>query len=214
MLTASYEVRVERNVMMPLRDGVRLATDIYCPSVNGQRASGRFPVVLIRTPYDKTAKAGIGKYYAERGYVAAMQDVRGRYASEGTFYPFAHEAPDGYDAVEWLAAQPWCDGKVGTFGQSYEAAVQSALATLNPPHLAAMIVTYGPSSYFHSSMRHNGVLELRFVAYAFTMAATSKEAMADPNTRAALDEACANIWDWLRALHGRCYCLQYGARLF
>lgn len=195
----TYEVQTETNVMVPLRDGVRLATDLYFPAANGQRLSGRFPVVLIRTPYDKTAKAGLGRYYAERGYVAAMQDVRGRYASEGTFYPFAHEAPDGYDTVEWLAAQPWCNGKVGTFGQSYEAAVQSALATLNPPHLAAMIITFGPSSYYHSSMRHNGVLELRFVVYAFSMAATSKEAMADPQIKAALDEANANIWDWLRA---------------
>ncbi|MBM4080690.1 MAG: CocE/NonD family hydrolase, partial [Planctomycetes bacterium] len=80
-----------------------------------------------------------------------------------------------------------------------EAAVQSALASLNPPHLAAMIVTYGPSSYYHSSMRHNGVLELRFVTYAFTMASTSKEAIADPNIKAALDHACANVWDWLKA---------------
>ncbi len=199
-MTPSYgEVRAETNVMMLLRDGVRLATDIYFPADNGQRAKGRFPTVLIRTPYNKTNHAGTGKYYASRGYVAAMQDVRGRYASEGTFYPFAHEAPDGYDAVEWLAAQPWSDGKVGTFGQSYEAAVQSALATLRPPHLAAMIVTYGPSSYYHSAMRQNGALELRFVVYAFTMAATSKEAAADPGIKAALDEACANIWDWLRA---------------
>ncbi len=128
-----------------------------------------------------------------------MQDVRGRYQSEGSFYPFAHEGPDGYDAVEWLAEQPWCNGKVGTMGASYEAAVQSALGSLNPPHLAAMIVTYGPSSYFHSSMRHNGLLELRFFVYAFSMAATSKEALADPDIKAALDEANAHIWEWVEA---------------
>jgi len=195
----SYEALTERNVMVPLRDGVRLATDIYFPAVNGERVEGEFPVVLTRTPYDKANLAATGKYYAERGYVAAMQDVRGRYESEGTFYPFAHEGPDGYDVVEWLAAQPWCNGKVGTLGQSYCAAVQSALASLNPPHLSAMIVTYGPASYYHSSMRHNGVLELRFMIYAFTMASTSKEALADPTIKAALDEANANIWEWVKA---------------
>ncbi len=195
----SYEAFAERNTMIPLRDGVRLATDIYLPAINGEKVEGEFPVVLTRTPYDKANHAAHGKYYAERGYVAAMQDVRGRYESEGIFYPFAHEGPDGYDTVEWLAAQPWCDGKVGTLGASYEAADQSALGSLNPPHLAAMIVTYGPSSYFHSSMRHNGCLELRFFTYAFSMATTSKEAMADPTIKAALDEAHANIWDWVKS---------------
>jgi putative CocE/NonD family hydrolase len=195
----AYEASTERNVMMPLRDGVTLATDIYFPAVNGEKVDGQFPVVLTRTPYDKSNLAATGKYYAERGYVAAMQDVRGRYESQGTFYPFAHEGPDGYDAVEWLAEQPWANGKVGTLGASYCAADQSALASLNPPHLSAMIVTFGPSSYFHSSMRQNGVLELRFYVYAFSMAATSREAMADPTIKAALDHANANIWEWVEA---------------
>ncbi|MBI3947051.1 MAG: CocE/NonD family hydrolase [Armatimonadetes bacterium] len=199
MSTPSYDALIESNVMVPLRDGVRLATDLYFPAEDGRKVAGRFPVVLMRTPYDKTGSAATGQYYAERGYVAAVQDVRGRYASEGIFYPFAHEGPDGYDAVEWLAAQPWCDGKVGTCGASYVAAVQNALASLNPPHLAAMIVTFGPSSYFHSSMRHNGALELRFVSYAFSMAARSKEAMADPDLKAALDDAYRNVWEWLRS---------------
>ena len=194
-----YEALAQRNVMMPLRDGVRLATDIYFPVVGGETVAGRFPVVLARTPYDKTAMAACGKYYAERGYVSAIQDVRGRYESEGTFYPFAHEGPDGYDAVEWLAARPWCNDRIGTFGQSYVGAVQSALASLDPPHLSAMVVTFGPSSYYHSAMRHNGVLELRFLAYAFTMAADSKEALADPTIKAALDEAYANVWQWIGA---------------
>jgi len=195
----SYDALVDRNVMVPMRDGVQLATDIYFPSRNGEKAPGPFPVVLTRTPYDKSNQAATGKYFAERGYVAAMQDVRGRYESEGTFYAFAHEGPDGYDAVEWLAAQPWSNGKVGTTGASYCAAVQSALASLNPPHLAAMIPIYGPGSYFHSSMRHNGVLEMRFYVYAFSMAGTSKEAAADPVLKTALGRANASLWDLVKA---------------
>lgn len=194
----AYEALGERDVMVPMRDGVRLATDIYFPAREGHKIPGQYPVVLERTPYDKSNAAAIGRYYAERGYVAAVQDVRGRYQSQGAFYPFAHEGPDGYDTVEWLAAQPWCNGKVGTLGQSYDAAVQSALAALTPPHLAAMIVTYGPASYFHHSMRHNGALELRFFVYAFLMASTSREALRDPTIKAALDQAYANIWDWVR----------------
>ncbi len=124
--------------------------------------------------------------------------MRGRAQSEGTFSAFAHEGPDGYDAVEWVAAQPWCNGRVGTMGASYQAADQSALACLRPPHLAAMVVTYGPSSYYHSSMRHNGGLELRFIFYSFSMALTSREAAADPAIKAELEEACQDIWSWLK----------------
>jgi putative CocE/NonD family hydrolase len=188
---------IQRNVMMPLRDGVRLATDLYFPP-GWSDAGEPLPVILARTPYNKNAQAEMALGAARRGYIFASQDVRGRYESEGEFYPFAHEGPDGYDAVEWLAEQPWCNGKIGTIGQSYVAAVQNALASLNPPHLAAMIVTYGPSSYYHHALRHNGVLEMRFFVYAFTMASTSREALADPVLKAALEDAYANVRSWMR----------------
>lgn len=186
-----YDVVIEADVMVPARDGVGLATDLYFPTVAGRRAPGRFPVVLERTPYDKAAPRQVtkGKYFARRGYVCAVQDVRGRFRSEGEWYPFAREAPDGYDVVEWLAVQPWADGKVGTMGDSYAGSDQAALATLDPPHLATMIVAVGASNYYHSSMRQNGALEQRFLVYTFRMAATGKEAMADPALRAALDAA-------------------------
>jgi putative CocE/NonD family hydrolase len=127
----AYDVVCARDVPVPARDGVRLATDIYLPALGGRRAPGRFPVLLERTPYDKAAPGNVanGQYFARRGYVCAVQDVRGRFASEGEWYPFAREAPDGYDAVEWLAAQDWCDGQVGTMGGSYAGSDQSALAT-------------------------------------------------------------------------------------
>ena len=186
-----YGVVCQQDVMVRARDGVGLATDIYLPAGNGRAADGEYPVLLERTPYDKRSAANVtnGKYFARRGYVCAIQDVRGRFKSEGEWYPFAREAPDGYDTVEWLGAQPWSDGQVGTMGGSYAGSDQSALATLDPPHLSTMIVAVGASNYYHSSMRQNGALEQRFLIYVFRMAATSKEAAADPRLKAALEHA-------------------------
>ena len=183
-----YGVIVDTNVMVPARDGVELATDIFYPAEGDRKAAGRFPAILEWTPYDKAAARQVakGKFFARRGYVFAVQDVRGRFKSEGEWYAFANEAPDGYDALEWIARQPWSDGQVGTMGDSYAGSDQSALATLNPPHLSTMVVAVGASNYHHSSMRHNGTLEQRFMVYAFRMAVTSKEASADPGLKAAL----------------------------
>jgi putative CocE/NonD family hydrolase len=195
-----YDVIVQRNVPVPVRDGVLLAADLYLPAQGGQPAPGPFPVVMERTPYDKANKYGEGRYFARRGYVAVMQDVRGRFASEGEWYPFAKEAPDGYDSVEWAAAQPWCSGRVGTMGGSYCGSDQSALATLSPPHLAAMVVAVGTSNYHTSSLRQNGALELRFMVYAFRMATTSREALADPALKSALEADFARVGEWLSRL--------------
>ena len=190
-----YGVITESNVMVPMRDGVKLVTDIYFPAIGGRRAEGQFPVILERTPYNKlgAAKVTDGKYYARRGYVCVAQDVRGRFESEGEWYAFAKEAPDGYDTVEWLGTQPWSDGRVGTKGSSYAGSDQCALATLDPPHLETMIVGVGASNYYHSSMRQNGALEQRFHVYVFRMALTSKEAKADPVLKAALLKAYSQI---------------------
>ena len=125
---------VETDVMIPMRDGVRLAADVYRPARDGKPVEGRFPTLLTRTPYDKgDGSSAEGKYYAARGYVVVMNDVRGRYASEGTWRLMADDPDDGYDVVEWIAAQPWSDGKVGTFGTSYPGGTQHALAEMNPP---------------------------------------------------------------------------------
>ncbi|MDE3256215.1 MAG: CocE/NonD family hydrolase [Gemmatimonadota bacterium] len=192
-----YDVIVRRNVMVPMRDGVKLATDLYFPGKHGEIVQGAFPAVIERTPYDKESKFSEGRYLARRGYVAVRQDVRGRFESEGEWHPFAKEAPDGYDTVEWVAVQPWCDGNVGTMGGSYCGSDQSALATLNPPHLKAMVVAVGTSNYHTSSMRQNGALELRFMIYAFRMATTSREALADATLKAALDADFARVGEWL-----------------
>ena len=187
----AYDVTCEQNVKVPMRDGVNLAADIYYPSQGQTRAQGKFPVIVERTPYDKTAPRAVAnaKYFAKRGYVTVLQDVRGRFASEGEWYAFALEAPDGYDTVQWLGTQPWSNGKVGTFGGSYSGSDQCALATLNPSHLSTMVVAVGASNYYHGSMRQNGALEQRFHVYVFRMAMTSKEAMADPSLQSEIMKA-------------------------
>ena len=185
---AAYETAIRRDVLVEMRDGARLATDLYFPALNGEPAPGPFPVILERTPYDKLAarQTSKGQFFARRGYVVAIQDVRGRFRSEGDWLPFFDEAEDGFDTVEWLGTQSWSDGQVGTMGDSYAGSDQAALATLNPRHLSTMIVAVGASNYFSSSMRHNGALEQRFLIYCYRMATTSPEAKADPALRAAL----------------------------
>jgi uncharacterized protein len=197
-----YDWVREGEVMVPMRDGVRLATDIYRPALDGQALSGPFPVLMERTPYGKVRDdlTAMAKYFARRGYVVAVQDVRGRYDSEGEWYAFAKEGPDGKDALDWLAAQSYCDGQVGTIGLSYSGSDQTALASMAPEGLAAMFVSEGMANYHTSAMRQNGALEQRFLIYVFYMAISSKEAIADRRLRLLLQRERAHLGDWLRRL--------------
>src|SRR5688572_31675563 len=117
-----YGIIVAKDVMVPMRDGVRLATDVYRPARGGEPLAGPFPAILCRTPYDKTDRrySEIADYFTPRGYVVVLQDFRDRYRSEGSgeyeHTATPHEGRDGYDTVEWIAAQKWCSGKVGTVG--------------------------------------------------------------------------------------------------
>src|SRR6266852_238553 len=107
----NHEVTVERNVTAKMRDGVTLRADIYRP-----KGEGKYPVLLVRTPYDKRNETNFGLKAAARGYVVIAQDVRGRFESEGEWYTFKNEPQDGYDTVEWAAALPYSNGKVGRLG--------------------------------------------------------------------------------------------------
>ncbi len=194
-----FDVAIERGVMVALRDGVRLATDLYLPAWEGAALPGPWPVILERTPYNKLNAliVNTAKFYARRGYAVVLQDVRGRCASEGDWYAFALEGEDGVDTVDWIAAQPWCNGKVGTIGLSYSGSDQTAIATLAPEALAAQFVSEGMSNYHTSAMRQGGAMEVRFLIYAFQMATQSKEAMADPILRRTLEKARAEVRTWL-----------------
>jgi putative CocE/NonD family hydrolase len=152
-----YEVTAERNVAAKMRDGVTLRADIYRP-----KAEGKFPVLLVRTPYDKTGSMGFGLRAAARGYVVIAQDVRGRFESEGEWYPFRHESQDGYDTVEWAATLPYSNGKVGMFGGSYVGATQFLAAIAHPPHLAGICPTVTASNYHDGWTYQGGAFEQWF----------------------------------------------------
>ena len=195
------------NVMVPMRDGVRLATDVYLPD---GAIDAPLPVLLERTPYDKRgtnhadfsvadevplSKPEIARIFAANGYAFVLQDCRGRYASEGMFRKYLSEAEDGADTLAWIMRQPWCNGRIGTLGLSYSAHVQAALATLDPPGLAAMVLDSGGfSSAYHSGIRQGGAYELKQLTWALKHAQLAPETMADPARRAALEAVDIRRW--------------------
>ena len=152
-----YEVIIERDVAAKMRDGITLRSDICRP-----KADGKFPVLLTRTPYDKKQDADICLKWAARGYVIVAQDVRGRYESEGEWYPFKNESQDGYDTVEWVAALPYSNGKVGMFGGSYVGATQYLAAIASPPHLAGISPNVTASNYHDGWTYQGGAFEQWF----------------------------------------------------
>jgi uncharacterized protein len=143
-----YQVTNDKEVAASMRDGVKLYSNVYRP-----KAQGKFPVILIRTPYGKDRfekTSSFLRYAVQRGYVVIVQDVRGCYSSEGELLPYVQEINDGYDSVEWTASLPYSNGKIGTQGCSYLGAVQWQLATAAPPHLVAIFpqCTFANSRHF------------------------------------------------------------------
>ncbi|WP_115865572.1 CocE/NonD family hydrolase [Halorussus litoreus] len=183
----TYGVHADLNVPVETRDGTRLATDVYRPAdpETGDPIDEPKPALLDRTPYDKSGgRLRHGEWYASRGYVIAIQDVRGRFESEGDFYIHVNEAEDGADAVEWLSDRPYCDGQVATLGTSYGAWVQNALATQDPDGLAGMFVNMGAANGREKTFRHNGAFEQRWLSWAFTLGAGfAHQSLADPEVQ-------------------------------
>jgi predicted acyl esterase len=141
--------------MVPMRDGVRLATTIYLPAGEGQ-----WPSILARTPYSRVESgAASSARYNEAGYAWVIQDQRGRFDSEGEYRPHEVEMDDGYDTVEWVAAQPWSNGKVGMTGASALGIAANLAAAAAPPHLAAAYVVVAPSSLFYEGRFIGGVFK-------------------------------------------------------
>ncbi|MBL8266811.1 CocE/NonD family hydrolase, partial [Steroidobacter sp.] len=132
------EWTTQQEIYVPMRDGVRLSTDVALP----KGATGRLPTILIRTPYDRDRLDALMRYdmYLKQGYAVVLQNERGRFFSEGDYSNYLQGASkDGYDTIDWIAKQPWSNGKVGTFGCSSPGEQQWPMAAANHPAHAAMI---------------------------------------------------------------------------
>jgi len=160
-----HNFHIDRDVMLPMKDGIKLSADIYIPV-----GKGPFPVILTRLPYGKALCAVFAELFVRYGYACVIQDTRGKFASEGEFYPFMNEKEDGKATAAWVKAQPWCNGKIGMFGVSYFGYTQWALApgntdvvsftpivtTSNIYNLVYWGGTFGELSYLHWSLAECG----------------------------------------------------------
>jgi putative CocE/NonD family hydrolase len=186
---------VERDVAVPMRDGTILRADVRRPA-----GSGRFPTLVYRTPYGRQGMADddVVQRAVAGGYAVVLQDVRGRYGSEGDFVPYVHEGKDGYDTIEWAAAQGWSDGRVGTFGLSYPGAVQWLAAVESPPHLLAMVpaMTFStPRNFFYAG----GAFDLSWIPWIWNNIAPdvrAREGLVGPRT----GKEAAATWEKLQAV--------------
>lgn len=196
-----YETVVSKDVMVSMRDGVRLATDIYRPARNGVAVPGKFPVVMERTPYDKNGSTYLLPFVAD-GYVVVAQDTRGRYKSEGRWTFLRDDVNDGFDTAKWIGSQPWCSCKIGTVGGSYPGGTQHALALSNAPFLAAMVPVDAAADAGYYGLRHNGAFELRIFNWIFSYGARDggHEALLNPATKEALDHMSQHVLDYVKGL--------------
>ena len=212
-----YDASKQSDVMVAMRDGVKLATDIYFPARDGKPVAGRFPVLLERTPYGKTvdsrsertanvakpkSRAQVAEFFVRHGYIVIYQDCRGRYQSEGNFTKYLSEGVDGYDTCAWIVKQPWCNGRIGTFGLSYAAHTQGALGSAGAPGVVAMFLDSGGfSNAYQGGIRQGGAFEMKQATWAYNSALESPRVRDDPATFAALK--AIDIKDWFRRLPWR-----------
>ena len=192
---APYDVvQAERDLMIAMPDGVRLATDIYRPAAGGQPVEERFPVLLQRTPYDKTGDRLVesARFFASHGYVVALQDHRGRFASEGEFTKYIGEGQDGFDTIAYLSELPYGNGEIGMWGTSYSAHVQANAAKLRPPALKTIVVNMGGmSNGWDHKVRNHGAFEIQQLTWAWRHLAVET---GDPVVRALLEKETVDKW--------------------
>jgi hypothetical protein len=213
-----YDVLLRSGSMMPMRDGVRLATDIYLPARDGVELPGPWPTILERTPYGRNlpsrsersvaepdaakSRAEVAGMFVERGYAVVYQDVRGRYDSEGVYRKYLDDAADGSDCCAWILEQEWCDGRIGTKGLSYAAHTQGALASIGAPGVAAMFLDSGGfSNAYQGGIRQGGAFELKQATWAYRNALVSPEVAGDPELDAAM--RAVDVQRWFREMPWR-----------
>ena len=197
-----YEQYAE--VMIPMRDGVRLAADVHFPvDEDGGRVTDPAPVLLVRTSYDKSKAEWdtVRDYYPRHGYVFVNQDLRSRFKSEGDgrYYHTCNpwEGEDGYDTIEWLAKQPWCNGKIGTLGSSHRGIVQTVMALHRPPHLVAQWVEQAPTNIYAHEAREGGAMCFHMAAAIHNHALDSHELRDNPEGVLAVAKTFQNIREFL-----------------
>lgn len=196
---------VQSTHRVAMRDGVRLATDLYLPV----GTPGPWPVLLERTPYGKDAetrrersaadprpmrRGKVAARFASAGYAVVVQDCRGRFDSEGQFTKYLGEANDGADTMAWITSQSWCNGNVGTYGLSYAAHTQTALTSQRPRGLKAMFLECGGfANAYRGGIRHGGAFELKQATWAFRNAQNGIN-RDDPAAQRALAQADIGAW--------------------
>lgn len=194
---APGDLVVERNVMVPMRDGVRLATDLYLPAKDGKPVTEKLPVILTRLPYDKNGAKKQGEYFARHGYAFVAQDTRGRFGSEGVWHMMTDDGKDGVDCAAWIGRQPWSNGKIGMIGTSYVGGTQHAMAMERAPELVTVIPVDAVSNPGVQSMRNAGAFELRFWNWIMLNAGRGSRASRDPATATMLKEMADNRLHYL-----------------
>ncbi len=194
------DIAVKTDIMVPMRDQTRLATDLYLP-INREKAPRRWPTILMRTPYGKAGGKADGEYFAAHGYAVVVQDTRGRYGSEGIWHMLTDDGRDGFDCCGWIGQQRWSDGQVGTIGTSYVGGTQHALAMERPSELVTAIPVDAMSNLGYASMRNGGAFELRFWNWIFSITAPAGSRQArDPATAAILGQMKEHRRDYLANL--------------
>ena len=191
---------VESDVMVKMRDGVQLATDIYFPAEDGVREEGEFHVILTRTPYNKSGGKRFGEFFAKNGYVFVAQDCRGRYGSEGVWHWMTDDGRDGADCAAWIGEQPWFAGKIGMVGTSYVGGTQHAVALEGAKELATVIPVDAVSNCGVQSMRNAGAFELRFWNWIMLNAGRGSQASRSPAAAEMLKEMADNRFHYLANL--------------
>ena len=198
-VAVTYGIVAALDVMVPMRDGVRLAFDVYRPGLDGSFAGGRFPTIMCHTAYDKATKryVEIADFFVPRGYAVVLVDMRDRYRSEGsgTYFHSAtpHTGRDGYDIVEWIAAQPWSNGRVGTVGSSYAGQVQVRTALERPPHLSAIWPDVVTTNNYANCAREGGAMQGHMFWALFIHAQDAQDIADDPARQ-------QDVWNDLRDL--------------
>lgn len=186
---ALYGVSAQADVMVPMRDQVSLATDVYLPARDGKPVTEKWPTILMRTPYNKSRAASDAGYFAAHGYAVVMQDTRGRFHSQGIWHMLTDDGRDGFDTCDWIGKQSWSNGKVGTIGTSYVGGTQHALAMERPPQLVTAIPVDAMSNLGYAGMRNGGAFELRFWNWIVSIAGPEGSRQSrDPATAAMLAE--------------------------